>query len=643
MSERSSRPRTLLVGPIGPRPWVSRNELIAQLDDLGHEVLINGVNGPEIVTSLETMPARVGVARNSLPSLFVWFARMIWRWRRASFSRLREAKIDHILVWDPILAGLCRLARPSGTEVIWVAARSDGVRLYQRLLRAALSMSADRVVVSWEGDARWARGPVTLTRSPMPLEQNTAKRDEWVLLATARPPTPQALEQLARRAEQQPARAVLFDSRGHDNVAPQLAELLRETSGADAVWWAAADEWLQWFDGMPAEAVEVSDTFAVDHRHLRVLGAGGSLLVPDDTPDGLWSQLLYPVKTHDGWTHLAVREDVSLPSSEADWAAQVFAPAPPTAEELVSAHGRAVERCPMCHATERKVVGTTDGGTTALFCLHCGLTYASHVLPDAILSDASYHTGGSAFGTDYQSEVIRGLVEEVADHRLDVLEELGITGGRLLDVGAGLGHMVRRAIDRGWEAEGIDIVPEACSAARRMYDVTVHPGTIESVGDIGRFDVVCFGQTLEHLPDPVAALRYVRENLLVPGGRVFIEAPNAKCLARVLQRRRWMHWQPGDHHTYPDIMAMKQMFLRAGFRDEVVRSDSLTIKDASELVLAYNLGLVSDRTSQVFPPTARLLAKYKTYNSLRRLTAAVDKRGWGQNVVAVGVAEAVAE
>jgi SAM-dependent methyltransferase len=206
----------------------------------------------------------------------------------------------------------------------------------------------------------------------------------------------------------------------------------------------------------------------------------------------------------------------------------------------------------------------------------------------------------------------------------------------LLDVGAGLGHMVHRANERGWEADGLEVVEEACAIAGRMYGVDMHVGTLESVGDIGRFDVVSFGQTLEHLADPVATLRLVRERFLTPNGRVLIEAPNAQCLARFLQRRKWMHWQPGDHHTYPDLWSTRVMLQRAGFAAELVRSDSLTVKDASELVLAYNLGLLSERTWQLFPPTTRWLVKAKTYTPLKKLTEFVDERGFGQNVVAVG-------
>lgn len=86
----------------------------------------------------------------------------------------------------------------------------------------------------------------------------------------------------------------------------------------------------------------------------------------------------------------------------------------------------------------------------------------------------------------------------------DVLDRMRPEGpgspGRALDVGCGRGHYTPELARRGWEAVGIDLVPQAIAAARARPT----PGVRYAVGDVthlaasdlGRFnfflDVGCF-------------------------------------------------------------------------------------------------------------------------------------------------------
>jgi SAM-dependent methyltransferase len=129
--------------------------------------------------------------------------------------------------------------------------------------------------------------------------------------------------------------------------------------------------------------------------------------------------------------------------------------------------------------------------------------------------------------------------------------------GRVLDVGCGSGELLAHYAAAGWEALGVDPSEVAVAAARRR-GVAVHLGTLDDhPWQSGSFDLVVFSHSLEHIPEPLDALRAARE-LLAPGGRVAIAAPNWRCWQRWLFRGRWFHLDLPRHlqHFSPRALAV---------------------------------------------------------------------------------------
>ncbi len=606
MSPRGTRPRTLLVGPLGPRPWISRNELVAQLEDLGHDVEVNGVGGPELVPPLEPLPSRVGVVRNSLPSMAFWFARMLWRWRRVTNGLLAEANVDHIVVWDSLLAGLCRLARPTGTEVVWVASHGEVPRFYQSIVHAALAITADRVVVSSADDGQWVRGDLTFSRWPRPAPSGAPLFDGWVVLGSSVPPDDETLARLAREAAREPAAAVIFDARNDDRVAPWLTEQLRTASGAVKVWWASGDEWLEWLGGVPTRAIDPGPVLEVDQRHVRVLSDGGSLLAAAGANGAQSTHSVTAAKAHDGWTEFELRVDAPSPQGESDWAEDVFGDRSRPIRARIAAQGVAVAACPLCGSHDRRGTARTYGATTILQCRACGLRHASLVL-------RPYVEGAGDLSTAIDS------VHSAAAHRqLDALDELGVARGRLLYVGADASSFLRSATHRGWTASGVGVDELGATAQSPL------------------FDVVVFDRSLETTGDPVAALRQTREHYLQAGGQVVIDTPNAGSLSRYAQRSHWDQWRPGERVTYPDLWTVRQLLQRGGFQIQVLRTDSSPDAPATGADLARQVGFVSDRLARLAPPVAAVLARPGVERRIRIAARWIDRRGFGLNIIAVG-------
>ncbi|HEX2084943.1 MAG TPA: class I SAM-dependent methyltransferase, partial [Solirubrobacteraceae bacterium] len=91
-------------------------------------------------------------------------------------------------------------------------------------------------------------------------------------------------------------------------------------------------------------------------------------------------------------------------------------------------------------------------------------------------------------------------------------------GARVLDVGCASGYLAALFAERGCTVVGFERDPASAEVARAHCEEVI-VGDLESPDDRAAipagFDVVVMGDVLEHLADPWAALRFVRE-LLAP-------------------------------------------------------------------------------------------------------------------------------
>ena len=118
--------------------------------------------------------------------------------------------------------------------------------------------------------------------------------------------------------------------------------------------------------------------------------------------------------------------------------------------------------------------------------------------------------------------------------RRDILRLLPERPGDVLDVGCAtgvLGTYLRR--ERGARVWGIESDQRMAAIAREVLDevreADLNGASLTSLAGSQRFDVVVFGDILEHLIDPWGVLREARA-LLRPGGRVITSIPNVSHL-----------------------------------------------------------------------------------------------------------------
>lgn len=187
--------------------------------------------------------------------------------------------------------------------------------------------------------------------------------------------------------------------------------------------------------------------------------------------------------------------------------------------------------CNLCGKDDPETV-SEENGARFVRCRSCGLVYLKTRPNETELRDlyAGYHQREGKTG-DTWSVFMRDVFRETAD--LLGRSSRGTGSGRLLDIGCGFGDFVALMRERGWSAEGVDPSPVVTAAAARR-GIPVRTGTLEEFdAPPGRFEAVTMFYVLEHLADPMGALRKVFR-LLSPGGMLLVRVPHTTPVVRML-------------------------------------------------------------------------------------------------------------
>jgi 2-polyprenyl-3-methyl-5-hydroxy-6-metoxy-1,4-benzoquinol methylase len=194
-------------------------------------------------------------------------------------------------------------------------------------------------------------------------------------------------------------------------------------------------------------------------------------------------------------------------------------------------------------------------------CTGCGLLYMNpRIRPDAVMhvypQDYQPHARSAARSTG--KRLMRRALSWIRGTYLPprVRRALG-PQSRVLDVGCGAGEFLAELrAEVGCQVTGQDLSPAAAEYARAQFDIEVTTEPFATAAfPAAPFDLVTFWWSLEHMPDPAAAVARMAE-LLVPGGHGVIAVPNyASLMARVFESR-WYHLDcPRHYHLWtPDSL-----------------------------------------------------------------------------------------
>ena len=241
----------------------------------------------------------------------------------------------------------------------------------------------------------------------------------------------------------------------------------------------------------------------------------------------------------------------------------------------------------MSHATAAQIVrdGAHHGahiasanGHDIIACAACGFRHALP-LPDPAALEREYR---EHYYASEKPDFLKHAGEDqhwfelAQTDRLEIFERLlPPSRRRLLDIGCGPGFFLATAIQRGWTASGIEPSRQAAAHARGLIGenggATVTEGFFgpQTAPGLGRFDVICLTNMLEHVPDPIHILEQARD-LLDAGGLIAVGVPNDFSPLQIAGKAAagvgdW--WLAPPHHlNYFDFDSLEALLTRLDFR-----------------------------------------------------------------------------
>ncbi|HEX8075918.1 MAG TPA: methyltransferase domain-containing protein [Thermoleophilaceae bacterium] len=203
-------------------------------------------------------------------------------------------------------------------------------------------------------------------------------------------------------------------------------------------------------------------------------------------------------------------------------------------------------------------------------CLECGTVHQPALPPGAELADLYREMRDDAY-----------LAEEAGRRRtagrlLDSIARY-VPAGRLLDVGCGHGLLLDEARRRGYEVEGVELSGSAAAYAREVLGLHVRELPLAELEPEGEgYAAIVMADVLEHLDDPVDAIRRCRD-LLRPGGVLCVVTPDPSSPTARLAGARW--WALLPAHTF----LIPRLTLR-----ELIAAEGLVISDDVPFVRSFS-------------------------------------------------------
>lgn len=177
---------------------------------------------------------------------------------------------------------------------------------------------------------------------------------------------------------------------------------------------------------------------------------------------------------------------------------------------------------------------------------------------------------------------------------------------RLLDIGCGDGKFVHDAIQRGYNAMGIDLSPDRVSKGKEMYNLSDSQIACENVDDFSenqKFDIIVMWDVIEHVESPSLLLNSIKK-LCHSKTKIFALTMSVDSITYKLFKKDWNYVNPTQHLHYFSHSTMKKLFQKSDFKFIGVEMDNSKSKNLIHLMARILIGRLN-------------LFFFKTYNKNR--------------------------
>ena len=203
-------------------------------------------------------------------------------------------------------------------------------------------------------------------------------------------------------------------------------------------------------------------------------------------------------------------------------------------------------------------------------CLNCGLLYT---MPRPTKEKIGKYYKSQEYYSHQENNTgfiprVYEAVKKVNLRNKYTLATKGLTVGKLLDIGCGVGDFLHTAEEKGWECIGVEPSEEAKAIARKRIKANVvDSADLEQMADQS-FDVITMWHVLEHVDNLKWQVEQL-QRLIKPGGRIVIAVPNYKSYDGQYYKEHWAAYDVPRHLNHFNKSVINKIFKSKGLQLQV--------------------------------------------------------------------------
>lgn len=220
-----------------------------------------------------------------------------------------------------------------------------------------------------------------------------------------------------------------------------------------------------------------------------------------------------------------------------------------------------------------------------LYCLDCDHLFTDFVPTlkevDQIYSNDYFFKGGAGYD-DYTLE--KSMLIKRGEYYADKMSAF-MDLGKVLDVGAAAGFILKGFENKGWHGTGIEPNNFMVEYGKNEVGVNIKKGTIETVELEDRFDLIILIQVVAHIYDLHDSMNRIY-NFLNPNGQVLIETWNKDSFTARIFGNNWHEYSPPGTLNYFSKKTLTRLMMQHNFEmvTEGTPKKSIHSKHAKSLI-----------------------------------------------------------
>lgn len=226
-----------------------------------------------------------------------------------------------------------------------------------------------------------------------------------------------------------------------------------------------------------------------------------------------------------------------------------------------------------------------------------------------------YFNGGEAGYSDYLQEA--EILEKRGEMYARKLKGQKLQTGKMLDVGAAAGFLLKGFINKSWRGIGLEPNAEMARFGRESLGLDIRQGSLESFETQEKFDLISMIQVAAHFYNPQIAFQKAFD-LLNDNGVLLVETWNRDSLSARIFGKNWHEYSPPSVLQFFSEKGLTNFLQIIGFEKIAQGRPSKKISGAhAKSLLKYRLGenfllkMIPDRLNFPYPSEDLFWALYQ--------------------------------